>query len=300
MKRKDEFIDVDKMLQEIGITDTSIDNLKKNNKVKFIEHLKLFNENIHFSFTHNGITYYFKYDEDINPYNELVAEELAKDFNIPHIKYDLAIYNSKKGVISTDFKEENINYIKGEDILSGFYIPDDDIEIHNNLEEIWATLEYRYKNHPNKTDITKKLMKRIVDIFMFDIITCQCDRHPNNWQIMESVDDVDVVPIFDNERIISYIYENNVCLTMEEKSSGNLYKNLHVFLNVSSEEYYNLIKDKMWIISGENLTSVFKRIEDKTGYPMSLEEKNDYLDAYEIHREKLQRVLNSNEIIRKR
>lgn len=291
MKRKNGFIDVDDMLRDIGIIDTSIDKL--NNYDKSIEVSMLEDNDINFNFIHNGITYYFKYDNDIDPYDELIAEELAQDFGIPHVKYDLAIYDSKEGVISESFKQDNINYITGEEILAKFYVEDNNTDAYNNLEAIWDAFEYRYRDYPNKKDIIEKLMRRLVHIFLFDIITCQSDRHPNNWQVMESEDDVDITQIFDNERILGARGLTNICsLTVEEKMFGNLYDNLRLFFGVSSEEFCNIIKDKIWIISKENLNLIFKRIEEKTGYPMPHGYRKYYLDGYNLHLQKLEQLLN--------
>lgn len=300
MRRKNGFIDVNKMLQDIGVYETATSDLKNNSKI--IDISMYMSQDITFGFDYNGTTYFYKYDEEIIPYNELVAEELAKDFGLSCIDYDLAILNDKKGVISKNYQKDNVSYINGEDIIIDYYeCKGLDIDKYNNLEAIWDALEYRYKDFPNRKEIVANLMKKIVDIFIFDIITSQRDRHLENWQIIESEKDIDIAPLFDNERILVSEAENIfLLLTIEEKISGNLFENLEVFLNVSSADYRNIIKEKMWIISDENLQSVFKRIENKTEYPMPQSEKEYYLRKYQNHRKQLQQVLENNENIRKR
>ena len=51
------------------------------------------------------------------------------------------------------------------------------------------------------------------------------------------------------------------------------------------------IKDKLWIISEENLYKIFARIEEKTKYPIPKEIKSFYLIYYRKHRERLEEVL---------
>ncbi len=46
-------------------------------------------------------------------------------------------------------------------------------------------------------------MKKIVDIYLFDIITCQSDRHSGNWQIIEFGDNIDICLLYDNECILT-------------------------------------------------------------------------------------------------
>ena len=69
---------------------------------------------------------------------------------------------------------------------------------------------------------------------------------------------------------------------------GYLIDELKLFLEVSSEEFRNLIKEKIWIISDENLNLIFEKIEKNTGYYMLDDEKNYYLERFKIHRKRLE------------
>lgn len=300
MRRNKGFIDVSKMLHDIGVNYTDISSLKCNAKI--IDVAINYETDLVFGFDYYGTTYFFKYDEDIEPYNELVAEELAKDFGLDCIDYDLAILNDKKGVISKNYKQNGVNYIDGEDIIIDYYEASGlDIEKQNNLESVWDALEYRYKNLPNKREVIQKLMDKLVNIFIFDIITCQSDRHPCNWQVMESKDDIDVVPLFDNERIgISYNKYVFCSLTSTEEVCGDLFENLASFLKMSSKDYRDITLEKISIISDENLYKVFNRIEDKTGCPMPQDKKEFYLANFRNHRNKLQEILKMSENILER
>jgi len=293
MKRKEGFIDLDKVLEYKNIDTKSIETVLKSPDISSIKgsskaiSFELFDE-----------IYYFKFYKSISPYNEIVAKELANDFGLPAVKYDLAILGNEKGVLSQNFRKKNAKYISGFDLLNNFgYIGFGD---DHNLENIWDSLEYRYKNSPNKNEIVKKLMNKIVNIFIFDIIICHYDRHSLNWEIEESENSIDIAPIYDNERLLMTKGDKAwVSLTVDGEDS-NLKKNLQFFKSISEESFTNLIKDKMWIIGEENLNNIFKRIEDKTNYPMPLELKEYYLEEYKNHKTLLENILGNDENIRKR
>lgn len=290
MTRKEGYIDVDKMLKEIGINDVNMSKLIHEFRINILTNVgskKLL------SFNYNGKTYFYKYGKYNDPYNELVAEELAKDFGIRCITYDLAILNGIKGVISENYKEQNANYILGERLLGNYYNDaDGDLEKYNNLKAIQFALEYRYQNHPNKNQIISNLMRQVVDIFLFDIIVCQYDRNSKNWELVENGECISIGPLFDNEGILNSNHETLfVALTLEEKSYDILWNVLEQFKMDISEEFINIIKEKLWIISEENLYKVFGRIENKTGYPMPEERKNFYVSNYRKHKKRLEEVL---------
>lgn len=293
MERIEGFIDIGKILEEKGI---NLSDIKEKIKIKNPDIIKIEygpKEEIILNFLHNGENYFYKYNWKIIPYSELVACELAKDFGLSCCEYDLAILDGRKGVISKNFKKENTTYTRAENILTEFWHDDRFIEEHNNLEDIWDALEYRYQNHPNKREVIENLMNKIVSISIFDIIVCNYDRHTSNWGIMENNEIIDIAPLYDNERILSTSGKDSfISLTMEDVFRGHLLSNLRMFNKVSTENYIDFIKSKMWIISEENLKSVFTRIEEKTSYPMKDSAKEYYLKEYESHRKRLEKILN--------
>ena len=80
--------------------------------------------------SHSSIRIEFIYDNEIyfykslrnkkECYNELIAEELAHDFNIPCAYYDLAATKYDLGVITKNFKSIDSKYYSGNDILSEY------------------------------------------------------------------------------------------------------------------------------------------------------------------------------------
>ena len=293
MVRKEGFIDLDKLLNEIGIDKINENNLRSNPSITVTRYIEDMLMSINFNYLSEK--YFYKYSFYINPYNELLANELAKDFGLPSVEYDLAILANKKGVLSKNYRKDNTTYIRGGDLLYEFWHDTKLLDKHNNLEDIWDALEYHYHNYSNKRTIIEHLMKRIVSIFIFDIINCQGDRHSLNWEIAESENNIDIVPLYDNEYILN-ADNDTIKLTMVYQYGDDLKHSLELFQRESSEEYKNILKEKLWIISYENLNSAFLRIEEKTCYPMPEDVKEYYLKKYEKHRKLLENILERDEL----
>lgn len=118
------------------------------------------------SFKYNEIEYFYKYDYPrepfrVSPYNELVACEIADDLFIPHVNYNLASICGFKGLISK----------------CNIYL--------NNLEDIWITLEEYYDRNLDYQNVVSKVMQKIVNMFIFDILIGQVDRDATNWWFIE-------------------------------------------------------------------------------------------------------------------
>ena len=64
----------------------------------------------------------------------------------------------------------------------------------NNLEDIWSII---YEVIDEKKDV-KEIVKHLLKMLMFDIITLQYDRHPNNWGIVQFKKNYHISNLFDN------------------------------------------------------------------------------------------------------
>lgn len=269
---------MEKYRNENGFIDIS--NLKSNSKF------------YSFWFEYDGIKYYFKKRRSsLDVYNELIAEELAKDFDILSAHYDLAIYNGNKGVISKNFISENDKYIPMKDILINHHEKLCKVDKLNNLEDIWETLEDRYKNE----EIVEKLMNQLVDIFMFDSLIGNYDRHVSNLGIIENKNGVNFAPLFDNEKILSDSILNGVYslgVDRDDYYLKILKENFLIkFFRVSIPEYIEYYKSKLWIISDENIDKVLKRVEDRTNSMINENLKQKIRDKFEINRNMIENVL---------
>lgn len=288
MRRIEGFIDINRMLKKgelKKLEDYTDFSFIPNNMSVFID-------------TNNEI-YFFKHLLVGNPYSELLAEELLKDFQLPHAEYDLAIYNKEKGVITKNFRKKDKKYISGEEILKDYLNSlnldnkEYDLGYYNNLETFWNAIEYRYKKHPNKDIIIEKLMNQLVNLFIFDILVENFDRYCKNYQIEEGKDDINLAPIYDNESIALYL--RSVSLGLEDGDSFlNYYESLKKFIDVSDFKSNEIIKGKLWIISGENIDDALYRIERKTGYPVPDGIVVEYIKEFISHKEKIEKILDNN------
>lgn len=288
INRNKGFINIDEILELPPVTNFEelIEILKNNNKVT-IKNISISNGNTQlvFSFKYQETEYFYKYDcprepFKISPYNELIAGEIADDLQIPHVDYDLAIIGGFEGLISKNFQQENVRYISGKDFLTknrplGKI---ENIANLNNLEEIWIALENHYNQNPKYQSTISEVMRKIVNMFIFDIITGQVDRGDSNWWLMEYPDGkLDLQPLFDNIRILvlhhrlateRYPEVTKILLTINQETGRFCEDNLEEFLKVSDKEFSQILFNSLWTISPENLQKIFARIENKTGYPM--------------------------------
>ncbi len=279
--RNDGYIELERIFEKDGCTLIDLEEMPK---------YWIFEEStIGAFFSYQGEIWLFKPEFEFlknASYIELVLEELAHDFGIPSAHYDLATLNGKKGIITKYFKQKDCQYTLGEELLEdyvyyGLKISQDDfftldsaVLTHNSLEGIWRALDYRYRNLKNRESIVWHLMSRLVDIFIFDILTHQEDRHSKNWGIVESKDKIDIQPIYDNELAFNNI-KALPSLVSESLKEEELFHFSHYehavkdvlleFLEVSGGRYLEKLQEKLPLIQNENIVSVLSRVENRIG-----------------------------------
>lgn len=288
-KREDGYVELDKLF---CMPDTKI--LSWNEDIYDFDKLNIF--------SYQGVMWFYKkcIHTETGPYYELIAEELAKDFKIPVAHYDLAIYKNQRGVISKNFKKENHTYIAGIKLLREYAakISSSHLEKriwghnYNSLEGVFETLEDYYQDHPKKREVVSKLMNQFVDLFLFDMITGQGDRHFNNWMIEEAEVDINLVPLFDNELILSDNQTVEFPTFVNSDCSGlaqPIYNVLGQFLTYSEHSawYQAYILDKLNLIEEEHLNQIFSRIEERTYAPVPDNIKEKVLRLFRVHRKML-------------
>ena len=277
MERINGFIDLNKLLD-----DKDIKKLKESKTYKY-----------------DGDIYFFKYNPYTTPYTELLAAELLKDFKMPCAEYDLVKLDDEYGVASKNMHKDGYKYLNMKTIVENYreYLDEKDLDINredNSLETIWYALNYRYRNRSNKEEIVSKIMGKIANLFIFDILVSQFDRVGQNFEIMESSYDADLAPIYDNEGMLHLAPgKEYLNLVVDDETNNDLFDELDRFLEISDRLYYNKIIDSLWIIDEENLKAKFRIIEDekRTNYPIPEEIKTAFLERFEIHRKKLMEKL---------
>lgn len=209
-------------------------------------------DDIHYKIKYNNNIYYMKkIDNSEKLYNELIAEEVAHDFNIKCAHIDLGIYNGNYYCLSEQIYNNNDKFIPMQKMMD---------EHDNNLTYIWNLLEDEYSDRK----LIAKLMDDIVNIFLFDVLIANYDRHVGNYGLIISNNNVSVAPIFDNENMLSIysIVDGDFCIGMEDRDyyESDLFTK---FLRLSDDMYLEKIESKLWIIEPNNIENIIKRVESK-------------------------------------
>lgn len=262
-------------------------------------------------------------------FNELLVEEICKYLDIPSAHYDLATYKGVDGVISVSFKKDDYNYIDGYKIVKeyydylydtnqlellgidyykendaskrtinkdGFISLDEYPDFMNNLEVIWASLDYRYRDYQDKDIRVANIMDGLLKKKYLDFILKQRDSHFHNWMIEENVRDSSLVPLYDNSLILSFKnrdeYNKLPTSYREDWELPSMYEDLKDFLRISDTSQIDDFIELFNKLDIEAFDLCFKRVVDRTGYVPSVDYKNKLYNNFERHRNKLSSIIN--------
>lgn len=126
---------------------------------------------------------------NLNVKNNRISKRILKSKNIDFLEIE-KIYeylNSFVDIYNQDFTEMKNGVIKS-----------------NNLYDIWSVLEiYARINNVNLN--IEDFMNKLINMFIFDIITSQGDRHADNWSIIKNNknNSIRICPLYDNSGICS-------------------------------------------------------------------------------------------------
>ena len=176
---------MDTIRDEFGAVD--LDLLYKENQIKVIKPFL----GSHAIIEYQNNIYYLKYVKYLYTlYNEMLAEFLAKDYGVNVTYNDIFTFDGNYGMMSKEIKNNNDLYIPMTDIIEDY---------QNNLEDIWYVLCKKY----NDQNIVRQLMDKIVNLFIFDALLSNSDRHVENYGLIKNDKKISLAPIFDNECILS-------------------------------------------------------------------------------------------------
>lgn len=256
-----------------------------------IKNKKVINVFNSFSFIFNGKRYFFKELKNTNQcYNELIGYELARDFGLLAVPYDLASYDGFCGYISENYLRDGYVYL--EDILKKYY---SNTRYKNNLNDAVIAISNVYSE-----EFANNIRFDLIKLLMFDIIIGNYDRHDKNIIIDEKHARLGVVP--DNEMMLSSdaMYNQYYGFKMFDGDRNTL-DNLLSYLD---EDGLRFFMSKIQIISNENIESVMKRVETKIGRPMIAPLKQElnkkFGDYYRYLVRVVQKELDSRLILRKK
>ncbi len=265
------------------------------------------NRGSHYGFwiQYNNEEYYFKTGTIYELYTELFYEEIAKILKIPTVSYDLAKIANHNGVICKNFNSTREKVTTMLEILTVFYeevicnnqeIFQLEMMIENtfNLEDIWMSLDYYYRNHPQKEKIVQQLMDQIVTYFIFQLLSFNSDFHFENLIIL-GTEVPRLSPNFDYGSCGLVNIENNdynffLSVTPFKMVKKTTAKDIiEEFITLSDKQYTKKLKEYASKIQQISILEIFKNIEKKINTTISQEIKQ-YLSL--DYKKKILQVIN--------
>lgn len=228
----------------------------------FIDSRKI-KEYMFFSFFLNDEEYFFKFNKSRDDvYNELIAEEFAKDYGLECAHYDLGFFHGFKGVITKNFVKPDEQFFNGYNLMEKVFNNDQD-KLFNSVS--YNNLEFY------KSVLDEEQFENLINIFLFDVLLGNCDRHENNIGFIKDEFGDRLSPIYDNEKILSDASILHGFYRLSVDKDDDLknffldplgYKNIFrkFILKYKKRE---LVNEKLSIISSENIDKVFDRVEDR-------------------------------------
>lgn len=137
-------------------------------------------------------------------WSEKIASELSRLLQLPHAKYELAMFNYKRGTISQSFLPENASLITGNEILAQIFLdyPEriNDLSQHT-LHNIFSVFEKSTVDLPiNWTPLVG--IVTAIDVFigylLLDAWIGNSDRHHENWAFIDCEGKSYLSPTYDH------------------------------------------------------------------------------------------------------
>ena len=200
----------------------------------------------------------------------------------------------------------------------------------NNLYDIWSAVEIYCKMSGYTVD-TESFMSNLTDMFVFDLITNQGDRHADNWGIVidKETNTIRLASLYDNsgafalnrEKAIVNIADfaerlkiekrpgkakgiySKMKQTIEHSFSGmKIYatdvlerkKNtslIESYLHESSDEFIKRLEEVLELITNDNIDLIFCEIQTKTGQPVPDIVKNVTRQILMFNKDKINEML---------
>ena len=193
---------------------------------------------------YNGKIYYCR--RSITNY-ELIISYIAQYLEIECVNYESAIINEQLYIISESFINEKMSFMDGYDIIADYKKMHNINEIYSLTEEKLNSLCCLSKVLFEKYGIDSyNMMKKLTNIFSFDLIVGYSDRQSPNWGVIETPRKAVIAPMYDGKW--SFNCDNPKLLVSEEDMNKSLDDIIYHFLNTASlesinnfEKYYKML-----------------------------------------------------------
>lgn len=219
-------------------------------------------------FIENGIEKFFKEEDELAAYKELLYSRIIRDLKKQSASYDLAKVGDKCGVISPSFNPENYPIYSLEDILK-WYIKDESKQKEMyNLEDLKMIVPLFL--HTLGQDYTKELEDGLTLQYLFQILFGNSDLNSTNIEIM-IVEKPIIFPFYDfsdygkispNDKE-GIFYKLN---QSRQKKPMPANEEVKKFLKTTGSENLRLLKEYLEQIKTLNLDAYLNEIEETTNY----------------------------------
>lgn len=124
--------------------------------------------------------------------SEKIACEIAGLLEIPHVQYELAIYNGLRGVVSKNFISQNRgeSLVPGNELLEKFKISDSMELVHQTIPRVNIVMKLIIGKKPlgfHELPNIKTAGDFFVGYLMLDTLIANQDRHNENWGMIQRV-----------------------------------------------------------------------------------------------------------------
>jgi len=203
----------------------------------------------------------------------------------------------------------------------------------NNLFDLWSVLENfcRIKGIEDYKNQSNILIKDLSQIFLYDILTLQGDRHQSNWSVIynKNKNTIRLAPLYDNSnmcnlnRIKGIRSVNEKVQSLKKKGRSekkiesitkelleqiyhprsllgvnpeNREKNLTIieqFINISSSDSLDSLIEKMNNITENDLQNIYQNIENKIKSKIPDEVKDIVTTSISLNIREINKLINS-------
>ncbi len=190
-------------------------------------------------------------------YSELVAQEIAKQMDIPAANYDLVQMGGLLKIASINVLEKGEELLHGSDILQVLSVKD--------IDSICRCIRTKIRrDYPNVSENEiQKIKEDFLKITIFDKIIGNWDRNPGNWGLIISPDNgqVRLSPEFDDNRALD-LHKFDYDKDMHLNGDHNIQTLLEYCLkNFSNQEEFLLFVQNC--VQNVNIRAACKNIQNE-------------------------------------
>lgn len=201
--------------------------------------------------------------------------------------------------------------------------------IVNNLFDLWSIIDiYIKKNKLGTTEDCVRLNNSLFELFIFDLLTLQGDRHSENWSVIvnKKENTIRLAPLFDNSNIFNLnrskaittlsdltqrlanpklqsgkrdrmekqlkkaLYHPSTLLSVYGES-GKYLEQAETFINLYSREDLQYLKEKIESLDENTMSFIFAKIESSSKIKIPNEVKEIVSQSIKTNGEEILKIM---------